>query len=69
MGITGISVSSLLIILLIVMLVFGTKRLRTIGQDLGAAIKSFREGIQDNKNHEETPSTTETQNESRDNQD
>jgi sec-independent protein translocase protein TatA len=35
-----------LILLLIVGLVFGTKRLRNIGDDLGAAIKGFRRGIQ-----------------------
>ena len=35
-----------LILLLIVGLVFGTKRLRNIGDDLGAAIKGFRRGVQ-----------------------
>lgn len=35
----------LLIILLIVVLLFGTKRLRTIGEDLGAALRSFRKGL------------------------
>jgi sec-independent protein translocase protein TatA len=35
----------LLIILLIVVLVFGTKRLRTIGGDLGGALKSFRKAM------------------------
>lgn len=47
MGIEGISVGSLLLVLLIVMLLFGTKRIRDIGQDLGSAVKSFRKGIQD----------------------
>lgn len=36
-----------LIVLVIVALVFGTKRLRNIGEDVGAAIKSFRKGMQD----------------------
>jgi sec-independent protein translocase protein TatA len=36
-----------LIVLAIVALVFGTKRLRNIGEDVGAAIKSFRKGMQD----------------------
>jgi sec-independent protein translocase protein TatA len=34
-----------LVVLLIVMLVFGTKKLRNIGQDLGGAVKGFKEGI------------------------
>ncbi len=34
-----------LIVLLIVMLVFGTKRLRNIGSDLGGAVKGFKEGM------------------------
>ncbi|MFH0341800.1 MAG: Sec-independent protein translocase subunit TatA [Chromatiales bacterium] len=38
----GIGVSELLIVLAIVALLFGTKKLRNIGTDLGAAIKSFR---------------------------
>lgn len=43
----GISVWQLLILLLIVVLVFGTKRLRNIGSDLGSAIKGFRKGMED----------------------
>ncbi len=43
----GISVTQLLILLAIVALVFGTKRLRNIGTDLGAAIKGFKKGMQD----------------------
>lgn len=36
-----------LIVLLIVALVFGTKKLRNIGTDLGAAVKGFKEGMRD----------------------
>ena len=43
----GISVWQLLILLLIVVLVFGTKRLRNIGSDLGGAIKGFRKGMEE----------------------
>lgn len=43
----GISGWQLLILLLIVILVFGTKRLRNIGTDLGSAIKGFRKGMED----------------------
>jgi sec-independent protein translocase protein TatA len=35
----------LLVILVVVLLVFGTKKLRTIGSDLGAAVKGFRQGL------------------------
>ncbi|MDW8478575.1 MAG: twin-arginine translocase TatA/TatE family subunit [Xanthomonadales bacterium] len=47
MGITGISIWQLLIILLIVVLLFGTKRLRDVGGDLGAFIRSFRRGLRE----------------------
>ena len=43
----GISVTQLVILLVIVMLVFGTKRLRNIGSDLGSAVKGFRKGVED----------------------
>ncbi len=38
---------SLLLIFLILMMVFGTQRLRDVGNDLAIAIKSFRKGLQD----------------------
>ncbi|MEX1065683.1 MAG: twin-arginine translocase TatA/TatE family subunit [Aquisalimonadaceae bacterium] len=47
MGIGGISVGSLLLILVIVMLVFGTRKLRNVGGDLGGALKSFRSAMKD----------------------
>ena len=43
----GISGWQLLILLLIVVLVFGTKRLRNIGSDLGSAVKGFRKGMEE----------------------
>ncbi len=45
MGLGGISIWQLLIVLLIVVLIFGTKRLKTIGGDLGGALKSFRKAM------------------------
>ena len=45
MGASGISMWQLLIVLLIVVLIFGTKRIKNIGSDLGGAIKSFRKGM------------------------
>lgn len=47
MGFRGVSFGSLLLIFLIIVVLFGTKRLREIGNDLGAAVKSFRKGMQD----------------------
>lgn len=47
MGIGGISIWQLLIILAIVIMLFGTKRLRTLGSDLGSAVKGFRKSMQD----------------------
>ena len=41
----GLSIWHWLIVLVIVALVFGTKRLRNIGGDVGAAIRSFRKGM------------------------
>lgn len=45
MGFGGISVWSLLLILAIVLLLFGTKKLRNIGGDLGGAIKGFKSAM------------------------
>lgn len=43
----GISVTKLLIVLAIIVVIFGTKRLKNVGGDLGEAIKSFRKAIKD----------------------
>ena len=43
----GISVTQLLIILAIVVVLFGTQRLRNLGGDLGGAIKGFKSAIKD----------------------
>ena len=48
----GISIWQLLIILLIVLLLFGAKRLRTVGSDLGGAVKGFRNAMNDGKEEE-----------------
>tara|TARA_B100001996_G_scaffold379850_1_gene366251 strand:+ start:982 stop:1137 length:156 start_codon:yes stop_codon:yes gene_type:complete len=45
----GISIWSLLLILLIVLLLFGTKKLRNIGGDLGGAIKNFKKSVNNDK--------------------
>ena len=43
----GISVTQLLIVLVIVIVLFGTKRLRNMGGDLGGAIRGFRSAMKD----------------------
>ena len=43
----------LLIIFLIVLLIFGTKKLRNVGGDLGSAIRDFRKGMSNEDQHDE----------------
>ncbi|MFC4698965.1 twin-arginine translocase TatA/TatE family subunit [Glaciecola siphonariae] len=43
----GISAWQILVLLLIVVLLFGTKKLRNIGADLGEAVKGFKSGMDD----------------------
>jgi len=47
MGIGGIGIWQLLIILVIVFMLFGTKRLKGLGGDLGGAIKGFKKAVSD----------------------
>lgn len=47
MGIGGISIWQLLIILAIVIMIFGTKKLKSLGTDLGSAVKGFRASVTD----------------------
>lgn len=54
MGIGGISIWQLLIILVIVLLLFGTKRLKNLGGDLGGAIKGFKKAMTDEEAKEST---------------
>ncbi|KTD76412.1 twin-arginine translocase TatA/TatE family subunit [Legionella waltersii] len=61
MGLSGISPLSLLLILAIIIALFGTSKLKTIGSDLGEAIKNFRkamsdEGSSEKQNDEQKPS-------------
>ena len=52
----GISIQHWLLVLLVVILIFGTKKLRNIGSDLGSAVKGFKDGM---KGNEEAAKTTE----------
>jgi len=49
MGVAGIGIWQLLIILLIVVMLFGTKKLRNIGSDLGGALKGFKSAMKDDE--------------------
>ena len=41
----GLSIQHWLLVLLVVLLIFGTKKLRNIGSDLGSAVKGFKDGM------------------------
>ena len=45
MGLREISIGSIALLLLIVLLIFGTKRLRSVGEDLGNALEGFRKSV------------------------
>ena len=47
MGIGGIGIWQLIIILVIIVMLFGTKKLRTLGSDLGGALKGFKTAMKD----------------------
>lgn len=54
MGIGGIGIWQLLIILVIVLLLFGTKKLRNLGGDLGGAIRGFKKAVSEKKTAADT---------------
>ena len=64
MGLGGISPTQLLIILAIVALIFGTKKLRSLGSDVGGAVKGFRKAM----NEEDDKKAALTQKESAESQ-
>ncbi|AYM89323.1 TPA: Sec-independent protein translocase subunit TatA [Serratia fonticola] len=55
----GISITKLLVIAVLIVLLFGTSKLRTLGADLGAALKGFKKAVGDDtppaQNTAETP--------------
>ncbi len=66
----GIGIWQLLIVLLIVIMLFGTKKLRNMGGDLGSAIKGFRKGMTEDEPEKleadpEQPMNSETLDESK----
>ncbi len=56
----GISIPQLLIIAVIVVLLFGTNKLRGLGSDLGASIKGFKKAINDDDDKKTPPKTDQT---------
>ncbi|RKZ91249.1 MAG: Sec-independent protein translocase subunit TatA [Candidatus Parabeggiatoa sp. nov. 1] len=60
----GISIWQLLIVLLIVIVLFGTKKMRNIGSDLGSAIKNFRESMRHDEKDEDATKTDSTKTDS-----
>ena len=57
----GLSTTHLIIFLVIIILIFGTKKLKNIGSDLGGAVKGFKDGMKDGSTPEkpaETPAPT-----------
>jgi len=60
MGLGGVSIWQLLIILVIVVLLFGTKKLKGIGTDLGGAVKGFKDSVsdKDSKQEQDEPAVT-----------
>ncbi|MBS0286369.1 MAG: twin-arginine translocase TatA/TatE family subunit [Proteobacteria bacterium] len=53
MGLTANSPFSLLLIFLIVVLLFGTKKLQSVGEDLGKALKGFKKGMRETQDEVE----------------
>lgn len=60
MGFGGISIWQLLIVLAIIILLFGTKKLRSLGGDLGSAIKSFKQSVREGEDEAEKDSDSST---------
>jgi len=56
----GISVWQLLILLAVVLLIFGTKKLKNVGGDLGSAIKNFKSSVKDDNHNPETATKIKT---------
>lgn len=50
----GFGINELTIILIIIILLFGSKKIKTLGSDLGAAIKGFKESVHDENNENES---------------
>lgn len=56
----GLSVWQWLIVLIVIILVFGTKKLKNLGSDLGGAVKGFKEGLKEGKSGDQDLSSLES---------
>ncbi len=61
MGLGGISIWQLIIVLVIVLLLFGTKKLKGMGGDLGSAIKGFKKAVKDDGQQSESDVKSDTE--------
>ena len=60
MGFGNIGWFQILVVLLIVLLVFGTKKIRNLGGDLGGAIRDFRKGMSEDEEYESADASSKT---------
>ncbi|MFW5816891.1 MAG: twin-arginine translocase TatA/TatE family subunit [Wenzhouxiangella sp.] len=60
MGFGNIGWFQILVVLLIVLLVFGTKKIRTLGGDLGGAIRDFRKGMSEEEGEDSADGSAES---------
>ena len=61
MGIGGISFWQILIILVLILILFGGKKIKTMGSDLGESLKGFKKAIKDDGSTKDTESKSEDQ--------
>ena len=61
MGLGGISFWQILIILVVILILFGGKKIRTMGSDLGESLKGFKKAIKDEDSNTNTESKSDDQ--------
>jgi len=61
MGIGGISFWQILIILVVILILFGGKKIKTMGSDLGEGLKGFKKAIKDEDSAQESESKSDDQ--------
>jgi len=61
MGISGISLWQILIILVVILILFGGKKIKTMGSDLGEGLKGFKKAIKDEDSAKESESKSDDQ--------
>lgn len=57
----GLSTTHLIIFLVIIVLIFGTKKLKNLGSDLGSAVKGFKDGMKDGEGQAQAPQQVTTE--------